>query len=92
MSRPTGTDSVTMNDQERKAGILGVQFPDNAPHHAIRHRLINLIDQPGNLRSSLDASHNALELDHSAGSIARCGVSSANRSVRKMNFDIHARP
>ncbi len=83
-------ETVTMSDKERKAGILGVQFFDNASHNAICHRLINFIHQPGYLRLSLDASHNALELDHSARSIARGAARSANRLIRELNSYIHA--
>ena len=71
-------ETVTMSDQESKARILGVQFFDNASHHAIRHRLIDFIHQPGNFPGpSLDASNDTAEFDHSARSIARSAVRSA---------------
>jgi hypothetical protein len=82
--------TVTMNDQERKARILGVQFFDNAPHHAIRHRLIDFIHEPGDFCLSLDTSYDAPEFDHRPDSVARSKVRSADGLIRKLNFDIHA--
>jgi hypothetical protein len=67
-------ETMSMNQVEREAGIVGVQLFDDTPHYSIRHRLIDLLHQPGNLCVPLDVSHNSKKFDHGARSIGRCGV------------------
>ncbi len=84
-------EPMPMNNMERLARVLAIDFFHDSPNHSLRHWLIDLIQQSADGCAMFDVTDNPLKLNKRTGSVTRRNILHPNWQVREENRHLHPR-